>query len=75
MKQQFQALGMSVTFFAIGAVFLFLARGYEYVFKLLGTFDGNLYLASGMVIVSVAILIAVQQVVLHLVIRRMEVDK
>ncbi len=75
MKQQFQALGMSVVFFGVGMLFLFLARGYEYLFKFLGTFGRDFYLASGMVLVSALVLVAVQQVILHFVIRRLGVDQ
>ena len=75
MKQQLQALGLSVIFFGVGTLFLFLARGYEYLFKFLGTFGNDFFLASGMVVVSTAVLLAVQQVILHLVVRRLGVDQ
>lgn len=75
MKQQFQALGMSVVFFGVGMLFLFLARGYEYLFKFIGAFGKDFFLASGMVVVSAAVLVAVQQVILHLVVRRLAVDQ
>lgn len=75
MKQQLQALGTSVIFFGVGMLFLFLARGYEYLFKLLGAFGKDFYVASVMVFISAAVLIVVQQVVLRFVIRRLGVDK
>lgn len=75
MKQQFQALGMSVIFFAIGAVFLFMARGAEYLYKFVGLFSKDFFMACGMVFIAAVCLVAVQQAVLHFVVRRMEVDK
>lgn len=75
MKQQFQALGMTVVFLLIGTVFLFLTRGAEYLYKFVGMFGKDVFMATGMVFVSAVCVIAFQQAILHLVVRRMAVDK
>jgi hypothetical protein len=75
MKQQLQALGAGIVFFAIGAVFLLLVRGVPYIFDFVSLLDGDIFAYATMAIVSLTVLIGFQQAMYWLVIRRLEVDR
>lgn len=74
MKQQLTALGASLIFFAIGAAFLFLVRGFSYIAEFIALLDGDIFTYAAMVVLIFGIVIGFQQAVYWFVIRRMEVD-
>lgn len=75
MKQQLQALGASLIFFAIGTVFLLFTRGLPYVYEFFTQLDGDVFERLAMVALISALVIGFQQAVYWLVIRRMAVDR
>lgn len=75
MKQQIQALGASFVFFAIGAAFLFLVRGFPYVYDFVSLLGGDVFEVIAAVVLVLGLIVGFQQAMYWFVIRRMEVDR